>query len=99
MVPVGRCELEKRLTRTFPGGMVGEHVRVLAKPKSMTDEECGSLPVFGVDGQCVSCWRMSWRERLSALVFGRMWIAVLSGQSQPPIAPMVTRDERFWRGQ
>jgi hypothetical protein len=35
--------------------------------------------------QCVSCWRMSWRERLSALIFGRVWVALLSGQTQPPI--------------
>ena len=32
-----------------------------------------------------SCWRMSWRERLNALVYGKVWVAVLSGKTQPPI--------------
>lgn len=35
--------------------------------------------------QCVSCWSMSWRERISALFFGKVWVAVLSGNTQPPI--------------
>lgn len=43
------------------------------------------LAVWTDGEQCVSCWRMTWRERLSALIFGRVWIAVLSGQTQPPI--------------
>ena len=52
----------------------------------MTDEECSSLDVLVVDGkQCLSCWRMSLRERLSALLFGRVWIWVWSGNTQPPI--------------
>ena len=43
------------------------------------------LPVWTNREQCVSCWRMSWRERLSALLFGRVWLAVLSGETQPPV--------------
>lgn len=43
------------------------------------------LSVWTDGEQCVSCWRMTWRERLSALLFGRVWIASLSGQTQPPI--------------
>ena len=35
--------------------------------------------------QCVSCWQMTWRERVAALWHGRVWIAVLSGGTQPPI--------------
>jgi hypothetical protein len=64
----------------------------LAKPDSMTDEECGPLPIYS-DGQyCVSLWQMSWRERLSSLFFGRAWLWVYSGETQPPVALMVVRE-------
>ncbi len=48
--------------------------------------EVVDLPVFTNGEQCVSCWKMSWRERLSALLFGRVWLQVLSGETQPPVA-------------
>jgi hypothetical protein len=57
----------------------------LAKPQGMTDEECGSLPVFTDGMQCISLWQMTWRERLSALFFGKIWLSVYSGQTQPPV--------------
>jgi len=57
----------------------------LLKPASMTDEECKSLPVFTDGFECVSCWKLSWKERLSALVFGKIWLSVLSGKTQPPV--------------
>jgi len=49
--------------------------------------------VVAVDGlrvwtdgeQCVSLWKPSFRERLSILLFGRVWLAVLSGHTQPPV--------------
>lgn len=44
-----------------------------------------SLPVWTDGEQCISCWQMSWKERLSALIHGRVWVAVLSGSTQPPI--------------
>ena len=43
------------------------------------------LPVWTDGEQCVSCWKMTARERLAALLFGRVWVAVLSGSTQPPI--------------
>ena len=43
------------------------------------------LHIFTDGEQCVSCWRMTWMERLSLLIFGRVWVAVLTGQTQPPI--------------
>ena len=50
------------------------------------------LPVW-TDGElCVSCWRMSLRERLSALLFGRVWLALLSGETQPPALVVVGRE-------
>ncbi len=59
--------------------------RTLNKPESMTDEECSSLRVFTDGRQCISCWRMTWKERLEALLFGRLWLSVLSGRTQPPV--------------
>ena len=56
----------------------------LLKPSGMTDEECKSLPVYSDGEQCISCWKMSWRERFSALFIGKIWLAVHSGQTQPP---------------
>lgn len=57
----------------------------LLKPPSMTDEECSSLWVYTDGNQCISCWKMSFRQRLSALFFGKIWLSVLSGQTQPPV--------------
>jgi hypothetical protein len=52
----------------------------------MTEDECGTLPV-ATDGQvCLSLWKAGWRERLSILFFGRVWLWVYSGKTQPPVA-------------
>lgn len=59
--------------------------RRLLKPESMTDDECGSLDVYTDGEQCISCWEMSFKERLSALIFGKVWLIVISGQTQPPV--------------
>ena len=64
----------------------------LLKPVGMTDEECGSLPVFTDGKECISLWKMTWRERLSALLFGKVWLWVISGQTQPPVALLATRE-------
>lgn len=63
----------------------------LLAPEGMTDEECGSLPVYTDGNECISLWHMTWRERLSALFFGNIWLFVHSGQTQPPVALMATR--------
>lgn len=57
----------------------------LLKPESMTDEECGSLWVYSDGRQCISCWRLTWKERIKALLFGKAWLSVLSGYTQPPV--------------
>ena len=59
--------------------------RNLLKPDNMTDDECGSLWVHTDGVTCISCWKLSWRARLSALFHGRVWLAVLSGGTQPPV--------------
>lgn len=57
----------------------------LLKPESMTDEECSSLWIYNDGRECVSCWKLSFKERLAALLFGRVWLSVLSGHTQPPV--------------
>lgn len=58
---------------------------VLRKPENMTDEECGSLPVYTDGIHCVSCWKMSLKERIAALLFGKVWLIIMSGHTQPPV--------------
>ncbi len=60
--------------------------KTLGKPQGMTDDECGPLPVFSDGKVCISCWKMGWRERLAALFFGRAWLYVYFGSTQPPVA-------------
>ena len=57
----------------------------LLKPENMTDEECSSLWVYNDGRECVSCWRLTWKERIKALFFGKVWLGVLSGFTQPPV--------------
>ena len=58
--------------------------RTLGAPRGQEGEVL-PLPVYTDGQQCISCWRLSWRERLSALVFGRVWLSVMSGVTQPPV--------------
>ena len=59
--------------------------RNLTQPDNMTDEECGSLWVYTDGNQCVSCWQLTWRQRLRLLFSGKIWLGVLSGYTQPPV--------------
>lgn len=70
--------------------------RLLGAPKGHVPEESPvgeimALPVWTDGQQCVSCWKATWRERISLLLFGRLWIAVWMGSTQPPICPTITR--------
>jgi len=67
----------------------------LLKPLGMTDEECGSLPIYTDGKRCISLWKMTWRERLSALFFGKIWLSVHSGQTQPPVWLMAAKE--IWK--
>ena len=57
----------------------------LQKPESMTDEECKPLPIFRNDKQCISCWCPTFKERLSVLLHGKVWLSVFSRNTQPPV--------------
>jgi len=64
----------------------------LGPPPGMTTDQVGTLPIFSDGTYCVSLWQMSWKERLSALIFGRAWLWIMSGPSQPPVMLDVTED-------
>ena len=46
-----------------------EENKNLLKPQNMTDEECSSLWVYTDGEQCISCWKMNWKQRIMALLF------------------------------
>ncbi len=55
------------------------------------ENEIIELPIWTDGKQCVSCYKLSWAERWSALFFGRAWLSVLSGVTQPPVWVLVKR--------
>ena len=57
----------------------------MGKAANMTDVECKPLRVYTDGRECISCWHMTWRQRISALLHGRIWLSVLSGRTQPPV--------------
>lgn len=64
----------------------------LAKPDSMTDEECGSLYIHQTDdNQCISCWTAPFWQRVLFLFHGKLWLGVVSGKTQPPVWLDMTR--------
>jgi len=71
-----------------------ESNKVLLKPRDMTDEQCGFLPIYIDDDKtyCLSCWKPTLKERLSILLFGRIWLWVMSGETQPPVSLEAVRN-------
>lgn len=63
-----------------------ESNRTLTKPEGMTDEECKELPVHNDGKESISCWKGTLLDRVRFLVTGKMWLIVLSGRTQPPVA-------------
>jgi hypothetical protein len=74
MKPIKFSRANKTLTPSKSEGGYSKNVIGIEPLSIWTDGE-----------QCASCWRPSLRERLSILFFGRVWVAVLSGSTQPPI--------------
>ena len=59
---------------------------LLTKPKGMTDEECGNLPVYkSENGLIISLWKTSFWSRLKFLFHGNLWLGVHGGSTQPPV--------------
>lgn len=59
-------------------------------------EGCGDLPIEDDGLQLISCWEMTWRERFSALIFGRVWLS-LAGKEHPPVLIIVKKGARHHR--
>ena len=60
--------------------------RTFTKPVDWPlESQCGDLRAFQDDRQIISLWEPSLRERLSVLIFGRVWLRIVS-QTQPPVA-------------
>jgi hypothetical protein len=55
-----------------------EQNKTLGKPESMTDEECGSLPVFSDGNQCISCWQLTDEEIEKIKETKCIWLGVMS---------------------
>lgn len=49
-----------------------------------TEVDVLDLPICRLEGSVVSCWRPTLRERISILVFGRVWLHSHS-ETHPPI--------------
>lgn len=75
-----------------------QSTKVLQKPGTLSDSECGTLPVWCDGKQCVSCWKPSFKERINILFGGKVWLGVMSGKTQPPVfvaGERVFRKRRF----
>jgi hypothetical protein len=57
-----------------------------------TADDVLDLSVCRVDGQIISCWRLSWRERVEALLFGRVWLHVWSERTHAPVGLQAKRN-------
>ena len=64
--------------------------KVLQPPKGR-EKDITTLPVYTDGDLCISCWRPTLRERLSVALFGRVWVSVLGGPTQPPISVWAER--------
>ncbi len=62
-----------------------QSTKVLQRPSEMTDNECLPLPVWNDGKQCISCWKPTFVERFRILLTGKVWLGVLTGETQPPV--------------
>lgn len=63
-----------------------ESNNTLIRPASMTDDECGSLPVWTDGSECISRWEPTRKERLLILFGAPVWLRIMSGHTQPPVS-------------
>lgn len=62
-----------------------EQTAILRKPDSMTDEQCRSLPIQRINGECRSVWKLTPEEMVSVNLTHCVVVGVVSGVTQPPI--------------
>lgn len=67
---------------------------IFHKPIGWKVEDCGSLAVHLAEDAhgrvIISKWHLSFRERLAALFFGKVWLYIHS-DGQPPVAMFAAR--------
>ncbi|MCF7827190.1 MAG: hypothetical protein K9N29_11140 [Candidatus Marinimicrobia bacterium] len=55
------------------------------------------LPVLRLDsfqGDTISCWKLSWRERFKLMFTGKIWISMLTFRRPPmPILPTTNKGD------
>lgn len=44
-----------------------------------------TIPIYHEDGHNVSCWRLSFKDRIRLLVSGKLWLTVVSGAIHPVV--------------
>lgn len=68
-----------------------EQTGVLLKPPSMSVAECGSLPICREDNSYRSCWKMSFKERIVAMFYGKVWMRWCGEVKHPPVSLTCTK--------
>lgn len=82
MIPTN-FDLANSLMRGGPASKYGTSSDVMDLPAWKPP---ASAVVAGVEAPAtISCWRPTWRERLSILIFGRVWLN-LATMKMPPAA-------------
>ena len=61
---------------------------LLGGPKETYDTELdvGDLPVCRTGNEVISCWELTWKERLIVLFLGQVWLRVHTQESHPPLS-------------
>jgi len=59
---------------------------LLAPPEGWTPEECTPLPVHSDGATCISRWRPTEEQRQAISEGADIWLWVVSGRTQPPVA-------------
>jgi len=59
--------------------------------------DCADLPVFTDGSQVLSCWRMSFKERASALLLGRAWLNIRTKENTHPPVYLIVKRTAFER--
>ena len=70
-----------------PAVFLGVNGTLLGGPASTygTELDVTDLPVYRGEGEIISCWRLSFADRLRALLFGQVWLRVAASRSHAPV--------------
>jgi len=59
----------------------------------MTDDECGSLAIFTDGNISISCWKLSFKDRIKILLSGMIWLWIFCGNSHPPVSITINKPQ------